>query len=102
MSQPGVRPSSMMVAAIQPGAKLGPIGHIISFMANWPPWVFHGTHAITPSNGHFMGSTIFYGLRPYPATIGLFGQFLLHQPPGLHLRVWAWGVILSSRSLQAP
>ncbi|MBW0522070.1 hypothetical protein O181_061785 [Austropuccinia psidii MF-1] len=45
-----------MVAAIQPGAKLGPIGHIISFVANWPPWVFHGIHAITPSNGHFMAS----------------------------------------------
>ncbi|MBW0555825.1 hypothetical protein O181_095540 [Austropuccinia psidii MF-1] len=43
-----------MVAAIQPGAKLGPIGHVISFMANWPPWLFYGIHAITPSNGHFM------------------------------------------------
>ncbi|MBW0511564.1 hypothetical protein O181_051279 [Austropuccinia psidii MF-1] len=45
-----------MVAAIQPGAKLGPIAHVISFMANWPPWVFHGTHGITPYNGHFMAS----------------------------------------------
>ncbi|MBW0587960.1 hypothetical protein O181_127675 [Austropuccinia psidii MF-1] len=33
-----------MVAVIQPGAKLGPIGHIISFMANWPPWVFYGSY----------------------------------------------------------
>ncbi|MBW0563101.1 hypothetical protein O181_102816 [Austropuccinia psidii MF-1] len=45
-----------MVAAIQPGAKLGPNVHVISFMANWPPRVFHGTHTITPSNGHFMAS----------------------------------------------
>ncbi|MBW0593876.1 hypothetical protein O181_133591 [Austropuccinia psidii MF-1] len=45
-----------MFAEIQPGTKLGPIGHVISFMANWPPWVFHGIHAITLSNGHFMAS----------------------------------------------
>ncbi|MBW0551526.1 hypothetical protein O181_091241, partial [Austropuccinia psidii MF-1] len=45
-----------MVAANQPGPKLGPIGHVISFMANWPPWVFYGIHAITPSHGHFMAS----------------------------------------------
>ncbi|MBW0507434.1 hypothetical protein O181_047149 [Austropuccinia psidii MF-1] len=43
-----------MVAAIQPGAKLGPIGHVISFLDDWPPWLFHGTHAITPSNGHIL------------------------------------------------
>ncbi|MBW0476207.1 hypothetical protein O181_015922 [Austropuccinia psidii MF-1] len=91
-----------MAAAIQPGAKLGPNGHIISFMANWPPWGFYGIHAITPSNGHFMASTLFYGLRTYPAVIGLLGQFQLHQPPGLHLEFWAWWVILSSRGLQAP
>ncbi|MBW0566188.1 hypothetical protein O181_105903 [Austropuccinia psidii MF-1] len=45
-----------MVAANQPGAKLGPIGHIISFMVNWPTWVFYGIHAIIPSHGHFMAS----------------------------------------------
>ncbi|MBW0572123.1 hypothetical protein O181_111838 [Austropuccinia psidii MF-1] len=67
-----------MVVAIQPGAKLGPIGHVISFMANSPPWVFYGIHAITPSNG-------IYGLRPYPAVIGLLGQFPLHQPPAFCL-----------------
>ncbi|MBW0479425.1 hypothetical protein O181_019140 [Austropuccinia psidii MF-1] len=69
-----------MAAAIQPGAKLGPIGHVIPFMANGPPWVFYGIHAIKPSNGHFMASTMFHGLRPYPAVIGLLGQFPLHQP----------------------
>ncbi|MBW0472498.1 hypothetical protein O181_012213, partial [Austropuccinia psidii MF-1] len=37
-------------------------------------------------------STIIYGLRPYPAIIGLVGQFPPHQPPGLHLLFWAWGV----------
>ncbi|MBW0568701.1 hypothetical protein O181_108416 [Austropuccinia psidii MF-1] len=48
-----------MGAAIQPGAKLEPIGHVISFMANWPPWVFFGIHAITPSNGHILPSLAF-------------------------------------------
>ncbi|MBW0528917.1 hypothetical protein O181_068632 [Austropuccinia psidii MF-1] len=56
MSQPRVWPSSLMAAAIQPGAKLGPVGHVISFMTNWPPWVFYGIHAIPPFNGHFMAS----------------------------------------------
>ncbi|MBW0578973.1 hypothetical protein O181_118688 [Austropuccinia psidii MF-1] len=34
LSQPRVWPSSLMAVAIQPGAKLGPIGHVILFMAN--------------------------------------------------------------------
>ncbi|MBW0583077.1 hypothetical protein O181_122792 [Austropuccinia psidii MF-1] len=85
LSQPQVWPSSLMAAAIQPGAKLGPIGHVIPFMANLPPWVFYGIPAITPPNGNFMASTIFIGLKPYPAVIGLLGKFPLHQPPGLHL-----------------
>ncbi|MBW0572805.1 hypothetical protein O181_112520, partial [Austropuccinia psidii MF-1] len=70
-----------MVAAIQPGAKLGPIGHVISFMANWPPWVFYGIHTMTPPHGHFTASTILYGLRPYPAVIGLLGQFSTSPTP---------------------
>ncbi|MBW0576714.1 hypothetical protein O181_116429 [Austropuccinia psidii MF-1] len=60
-----------MVAAIQPGAKLGPMVHIISFMANWPPWVFYGIHAMTPP----------HGLRPYAAVIGLLGQFSTSRTP---------------------
>ncbi|MBW0584936.1 hypothetical protein O181_124651 [Austropuccinia psidii MF-1] len=32
-----------------------------------------------------------HGLRPYPAAIGLLGQFPPHQPPGLHLGFSAWG-----------
>ncbi|MBW0511794.1 hypothetical protein O181_051509 [Austropuccinia psidii MF-1] len=47
-----------MVVAIQPGAKLGPIGHVISFRANWPPWVFYGSYAITHSNGHLWPQAI--------------------------------------------
>ncbi|MBW0480823.1 hypothetical protein O181_020538 [Austropuccinia psidii MF-1] len=68
-----------MVAAIQPGAKLGPIGHVISFIANWPPlgalWLLR--HNPFP--------------WPYPSVISLLGQFPPHQPPGLHLCFWAWG-----------
>ncbi|MBW0526979.1 hypothetical protein O181_066694, partial [Austropuccinia psidii MF-1] len=44
---------------MQPGAKLVPIGHVISFMANWPPWVFYGIHTIPPSNGHILPSLAF-------------------------------------------
>ncbi|MBW0571531.1 hypothetical protein O181_111246 [Austropuccinia psidii MF-1] len=34
-----------------------------------------------------------YHLRPYPAIIGLPGQFPYPQPPGLYLCFWAWGVL---------
>ncbi|MBW0586007.1 hypothetical protein O181_125722 [Austropuccinia psidii MF-1] len=67
-----IDPPPWVLRQFQPGTKLGPIGHTISFMANWSPLV--------P-----------YGLRPYPAIIGLLGQFPPHQPPGLHLGFWAWG-----------
>ncbi|MBW0510111.1 hypothetical protein O181_049826 [Austropuccinia psidii MF-1] len=37
----------------------------------------------------------FHGLRPYPAIIGLPGQFPYLQPSGHYLWFWAWGVLLS-------
>ncbi|MBW0544583.1 hypothetical protein O181_084298 [Austropuccinia psidii MF-1] len=40
-------------------SQVGPIGHVISVMANWPPWVFYGIHTITPSNGHILPSLAF-------------------------------------------
>ncbi|MBW0496665.1 hypothetical protein O181_036380 [Austropuccinia psidii MF-1] len=51
-------------AAIQPGTKLGPIGHTISLMANWPPLVFYAL---------FVHSTFPW---PNPTIIGLPGQIL--------------------------
>ncbi|MBW0550055.1 hypothetical protein O181_089770 [Austropuccinia psidii MF-1] len=41
----------MGVSAIQPGTRLGPIGHTISFMANWAPLVFYGLLDIAPAPG---------------------------------------------------
>ncbi|MBW0483644.1 hypothetical protein O181_023359 [Austropuccinia psidii MF-1] len=58
MSQPRVWPSSLMAAAIQPGAQMGPIGHVMSIMANWPPWVFYGFYAIAPLNHHLWPQAI--------------------------------------------
>ncbi|MBW0564594.1 hypothetical protein O181_104309 [Austropuccinia psidii MF-1] len=51
-------PSSLMAAAIQPGATMGPIGHVMSFMANWSPWVFYGLYAIAPLNHHLWPQAI--------------------------------------------
>ncbi|MBW0592480.1 hypothetical protein O181_132195 [Austropuccinia psidii MF-1] len=79
-----------MVAAIQPGAKLGPIGHVISFMANWPPWVFHSAHAITLSNGHILPSLAILANSHFP------------NPQAFIFDFGTWGVILFSRGLQAP
>ncbi|MBW0532117.1 hypothetical protein O181_071832 [Austropuccinia psidii MF-1] len=50
----------------------------------------------------FMAPTILHGLRPYPAIIGLPGQFPYPQPPGLYLCFWAWGVSLSPKGVWAP
>ncbi|MBW0540649.1 hypothetical protein O181_080364 [Austropuccinia psidii MF-1] len=66
--------------------------------ANWPHHIFYGQ--LAPSGalcsfGHTtfawpcMSPIIFYGLRPYPAIIGLLGQFPPSPTPGL-------GVLLSS------
>ncbi|MBW0511176.1 hypothetical protein O181_050891 [Austropuccinia psidii MF-1] len=85
-----------MAEAIQPGAKLGPIGHVISFMANWLPWVFNGIHTITPSNGHFMASG---HILP---SLAFLADSHFTNPQAFIFKFWAWGVILSSRSLQAP
>ncbi|MBW0557287.1 hypothetical protein O181_097002 [Austropuccinia psidii MF-1] len=82
-----------MVAAIQPGAKLGPIGHVISFMGNWPPWVFHGINAITPSNGHilrpltFLANSYFTNPQAFIFDFGPVGSFCLlgaSRPPSPH------------------
>ncbi|MBW0474989.1 hypothetical protein O181_014704 [Austropuccinia psidii MF-1] len=90
-----------MVAAIQPGAKLGPIGHVISFMANWPPWVFYGSYAITHSKGHswpqssFMASLANFHLTNPQAFIfdfGPGGSFCLlgvSRPPSHPPWFWA-------------
>ncbi|MBW0520250.1 hypothetical protein O181_059965 [Austropuccinia psidii MF-1] len=51
---------------------LWPIGPLWCSMALWP---YHIPLA-------------FYGLRPYPAIIGLPGQFPYLQPPGLYLCSW--------------
>ncbi|MBW0476675.1 hypothetical protein O181_016390 [Austropuccinia psidii MF-1] len=79
----------LVLRKFQPETKLGPIGHNISFMANWPPLVLYDILAIS-------------GLRPYPAIIGPPGQSPLHQPPVLYFCFWAWGVPLSSRGFLAP
>ncbi|MBW0536755.1 hypothetical protein O181_076470 [Austropuccinia psidii MF-1] len=99
LSQPRVWPSSLMAAAIQPEAKLEPIGHVISFMANWPPWVFYGIHAIPPSKGHFMASghilpswaflanSHFTNPQAFIFDFGPWGSFCLlgaSRPPGHH------------------
>ncbi|MBW0579974.1 hypothetical protein O181_119689 [Austropuccinia psidii MF-1] len=98
LSQPRVRPSSLLVAALQPGAKLGPIGHVISFMDNWPPWVFYGSYAITHSHGHILPSLAFLAnfhiTNPQALTFdfGPGGSFCLlgaSRPPIHHLWLWA-------------
>ncbi|MBW0578748.1 hypothetical protein O181_118463 [Austropuccinia psidii MF-1] len=77
----------MGVAAIQPGTKLGPIGHTISFMANWPPLVFYGPLAIAPSPGHILPSLAFLANFHIPnpqASIFVFGTGgVLLSPKGL-------------------
>ncbi|MBW0520647.1 hypothetical protein O181_060362 [Austropuccinia psidii MF-1] len=75
----------MGVAAILTWNKVG---------ANFPHHIFYGQ--LVPSGalwsfGHFWPQSSSYGLRPYPAIIGLLGQFPPHQLPGLHLGFWAWG-----------
>ncbi|MBW0548614.1 hypothetical protein O181_088329 [Austropuccinia psidii MF-1] len=50
----------------------------------------------------FLAISLFHGLRPYPAIIGLSGQFPYPQPPGLYLCFWAWGVSLSPRGFWVP
>ncbi|MBW0592971.1 hypothetical protein O181_132686 [Austropuccinia psidii MF-1] len=93
MSQPRVWPSSLMAAAIQRRAKLGPIGHVIPFMANWPPWVLYGIHAITPSNGHnlpslaFLANSHFTNPQAFIFDFGPGGSFCLlraSRPPSHH------------------
>ncbi|MBW0564476.1 hypothetical protein O181_104191 [Austropuccinia psidii MF-1] len=96
LSQPQVWPSSLMAVAIQPGSKLGPIGHVISFMANWPPWVFYGLHAIPPSNGHFMASG---HILP---SLAILASSHFTNPQPFMFDFGPGGVILSSRGLQAP
>ncbi|MBW0556247.1 hypothetical protein O181_095962 [Austropuccinia psidii MF-1] len=129
-----------MVAAIQPGAKLGPIGHVISFMANWPqsgpighvisfmanrpPFVFHDTHAITPSNGHFMASghilpplafladSYFTNPQAFIFDFGPGGSFCLvgaSRPPSHHpwiqghpFHYWGFGLFGPFRPPTAP
>ncbi|MBW0590436.1 hypothetical protein O181_130151 [Austropuccinia psidii MF-1] len=79
-----------------PTLPLGPIGHIIPFMANWPPWVFYGIHAITPSNGHFMASG-----HILPSLAFLVSSHFTN-PQAFTFDFGPGGVILSSRALQAP
>ncbi|MBW0576634.1 hypothetical protein O181_116349, partial [Austropuccinia psidii MF-1] len=68
--------------------------------ANWPHHIFYGQ--LVPSGALWpfglntfsfplLATIIIYGLRPYPAIIGLLGQFPYHQPAGLYLSFWAWG-----------
>ncbi|MBW0514461.1 hypothetical protein O181_054176 [Austropuccinia psidii MF-1] len=56
--------------------------------ANWSRHIIYGQLAPlgalwNPRHNTFQWPS--YGLRPYPAVIGLLGLFPLHQPPGLHL-----------------
>ncbi|MBW0514249.1 hypothetical protein O181_053964, partial [Austropuccinia psidii MF-1] len=80
--------------------------------ANWSCHIFYGELAPWGVPWHPRHNTSqwpFYGLRPYPSFIGLFGQFPLHQPPDLHLLFWAggapygsygpWAVIHGPRSI---
>ncbi|MBW0576116.1 hypothetical protein O181_115831 [Austropuccinia psidii MF-1] len=56
--------------------------------ANGPRRIFYGQLPPLGVLWHPRHKTFpwpFYGLRPYPAVIGLLGQFPLDQPPGLHL-----------------
>ncbi|MBW0572057.1 hypothetical protein O181_111772 [Austropuccinia psidii MF-1] len=55
-------PLQLVLHQFQPETMLGPIGHPVSFMANWPPLVLYGLLAIVPFPW------------PYPAIIGLPGQ----------------------------
>ncbi|MBW0470106.1 hypothetical protein O181_009821, partial [Austropuccinia psidii MF-1] len=88
-----------MAAAIQPGAQMGPIGHVMSFMANWPPWVFYGSYAIAPLNHqlwpqaischHWPSWPISTSPTPRPSSfiLGLGGSFYLpggSGPPSHH------------------
>ncbi|MBW0480989.1 hypothetical protein O181_020704 [Austropuccinia psidii MF-1] len=88
-----------MAAAIQPGAKMGPIGHVMSFMANWPPWVSYGIYAIAPLNHHLWPQAISCHHwpswpistsptpRPSSFILGLGGSFYLpggSGPPSHH------------------
>ncbi|MBW0551009.1 hypothetical protein O181_090724 [Austropuccinia psidii MF-1] len=84
-------PPLLVLRKFQPETKLGPISHTISLWPIRPPSgaLWHFSHITLPWPS--MAPTIIYGLRPYPAIIGLLGQFPYPQPPGLYLCLWAWG-----------
>ncbi|MBW0482269.1 hypothetical protein O181_021984 [Austropuccinia psidii MF-1] len=82
-------PPQLVLWQSQPETSLGPIGHTISFMANWPPLVLYGLLVIALFPCPFMAPIIIDCLRSYPAIIGLPGQLPPHRPPGLYLCFWA-------------
>ncbi|MBW0558426.1 hypothetical protein O181_098141 [Austropuccinia psidii MF-1] len=68
------------------------------FMANWPPSVFYGIHAITPSHGHilpslaFLANSHFTNPQAFIFDFGPGGSFCLlgaSRPPSHHL--WIQG-----------
>ncbi|MBW0569108.1 hypothetical protein O181_108823 [Austropuccinia psidii MF-1] len=59
-------------------------------MANWPPWVFYGSYAISHSNCHILPS------------LASLANFHLTNPQAFIFDFGPGGVLLSSRSLQAP
>ncbi|MBW0592243.1 hypothetical protein O181_131958, partial [Austropuccinia psidii MF-1] len=88
-------PSATGVAAIPTWNQVGAIWPHHIFMANLAPSgaLWHFGHITIP--WPFMPPTIIYGLRPYPAIIGLPGQFPNPQPPGLYLFLGLGGLFVS-------
>ncbi|MBW0549794.1 hypothetical protein O181_089509 [Austropuccinia psidii MF-1] len=67
---------------IYPDLNLWTIGHIISFMANWPFLMFYALWAISTSSGHSWPKISFMASGHILQSLASFANSPPHQPPG--------------------